>query len=88
MHVFIHHIVHCLPFIPQIRNHKLINHNRIEATVDTSGKKDKILVKILVDPAASKGVDLDAIKETVKSIGKQKGKKKDVKVKAEISQLP
>ena len=75
------------PFYTHIGDHRLTHRDRTEATIDASGKKDKILLKIRVDPAALKGVDKDGIKETLKDIGKQKGKKKDVKVKAEISQL-
>lgn len=74
----------CTPLLDII---KLTYCDRTEATIDSSGKKDKILLKIRVEPTALKGADVDSLKETLKNIGKQKGKKKDVKVKAEILPL-
>lgn len=75
------------PFYTGIRTYKLTSRGRAEATIDTRGKKDKILLKIGIDPTALKGVDMDDIKETLKGIGRQKGKKRLIKVKADIFPL-
>ncbi|SPN96781.1 related to retrograde regulation protein RTG2 [Cephalotrichum gorgonifer] len=60
---------------------------RAEATIDASGKSEKVLLNVRVKPASLKGVDVENIQETLKDVGKQKGQKRNFKVKADISEL-
>lgn len=60
---------------------------RISASLDNGKKKDKIKLKLQIAPYALKGVDMRALEKMVEDIGKQRGKKSDIKVRVEISKL-
>ncbi|PKS06527.1 hypothetical protein jhhlp_007275 [Lomentospora prolificans] len=58
---------------------------KVSAALDTSGKKDKIRLELQIAHDALKGVDTEVVKQMVEEIGKQKGRKCAIKIRAEIS---
>lgn len=60
---------------------------RISASLDNGKKKDKIKLKLQIAPYALQGVDTTVLEKVVEDIGKQRGKKSDIKVRVEISKL-
>ncbi|CAI4216376.1 unnamed protein product [Parascedosporium putredinis] len=73
-----------LPYPPQ-KAEDITNNIRISSTLDTSGKKDKIRIHFHVPSDTLKGIDVGTIEKAMEEVGKEKGKKCDIKVRAQIS---